>query len=44
MKRLFSAFVIALILALSLAACGKKGSPKPPSGDSQYPQQYPKQQ
>ena len=44
MKRVFSAFVIALILAVSVAACGKKGSPKPPSGDSsQYPQQYPKQ-
>ena len=43
MKRVFSALVIALVLAVSLAACGKKAPPKAPSGDSQSPQHYPKQ-
>ena len=44
MKRVFSAFVIALVLSVCLSACGKKGSPKAPGGDNQFPQQYPKQQ
>ena len=44
MKRAFSAFVIALMFSLSLSACGKKGPPKAPGGENQFPQQYPKQQ
>jgi predicted small lipoprotein YifL len=44
MKRTFSTLVIALIVAVSLGACGKKSPPKAPGGESQYPQQYPKQQ
>lgn len=42
-KLLLSA-AVALPLALGLAACGKKGSPKPPEGqeaDYTYPQPYP---
>lgn len=32
-----------LLLALSLAACGKKGPPQPPAGEPHtYPQPYPK--
>ncbi len=31
---------LALTLVLSVAACGKKGPPKPP-GKNEYPRQYP---
>lgn len=31
---------LALALVLSVAACGKKGPPKPP-GQNEYPRQYP---
>lgn len=31
---------LALALVLSVAACGKKGSPKAP-GQNEYPRQYP---
>lgn len=41
-RRAGTALLIALALALPLAGCGKKSSPKPPSGDAaSYPQQYP---
>lgn len=42
--RLLCAAVLSLPLVLGLAACGKKGAPKPPEGqESQYtfPQAYP---
>ncbi len=42
--RLLGAAVLSLPLVLGLAACGKKGAPKPPEGqESQYtyPQAYP---
>lgn len=33
-----------LLVALALAACGKKGAPQPPQGvPNTYPQHYPKQ-
>lgn len=42
--RLFLAFALAVPLVLGVAACGKKGSPKPPEGqesDYTYPRPYP---
>ncbi len=42
--RALLAVTLAAALALGLAACGKKGSPKPPEGqeaDYTYPQPYP---
>jgi len=42
MIRLLAAFLLAGFLAVSLSACGKKGDPHPPDGDSQYPRTYPK--
>jgi hypothetical protein len=42
---LLLAAALAVPLALGLAACGKKGSPKPPEGqeaDYTYPQPYPR--
>ena len=36
-----SILAMALMLALSVGACGKKSSPKAPSEDSKFPQQYP---
>lgn len=41
MIRIVYALILALVLAGPLAACGKKGSPKPP-GKSDYPRSYPK--
>ena len=41
MSRLLTALVLALGLALTLSACGKKAPPKPPSDDSAFPQSYP---
>ncbi len=42
MIRIFVLVLSVIALSLPLAACGKKGSPKPPSGnESQYPRQYP---
>ena len=41
MIRLLAAILLAGFLAASLSACGKKGDPKPPSKDSQYPRTYP---
>ena len=39
-----SRFLALLLVALALAACGKKGAPQPPRGvPNTYPQQYPKQ-
>lgn len=32
-KRVASALLVTMALALPLAACGKKSPPKPPSGD-----------
>lgn len=43
--KLALAAAVAVPLALGLAACGKKGSPKPPEGqeaDYTYPQPYPR--
>ncbi|MGF1594116.1 MAG: hypothetical protein ACFCUW_12590 [Kiloniellaceae bacterium] len=42
--RLLATATIAATLTLGLAACGKKGPPKPPEGqesDYTYPQAYP---
>ena len=34
--------LIALVLAVALTACGKKGPPKPPEGEEvTYPRTYP---
>ena len=34
--------VAAILLALALSACGKKGAPEPPDPETdQYPRQYP---
>jgi predicted small lipoprotein YifL len=42
LRRLTAAFLIALMAGGALAACGKKGDPKPPSGDeAPYPLTYP---
>jgi len=36
------AFALLLLLALPLAACGKKGAPEPPPGEKNtYPRTYP---
>ncbi len=36
--------VLALMVAVMLAGCGKKGNPEPPAGEpNTYPQGYPKQ-
>ncbi len=43
MNRFIKTLVVSLIVAISLASCGKKGPPKPLGEDSQYPKQYPKQ-
>ena len=43
MSRASRVLAVALI-ALALAACGKKGPPQPPPGvPNTYPQQYPSQ-
>ncbi len=43
MSRAMHLAALALLLALALAACGKKGAPLPPPGvPNTYPQQYPK--
>lgn len=42
--RLLGVALLSLPLVLGLAACGKKGSPKPPEGQESeytYPQPYP---
>ncbi len=36
-----SLLAVAFVMALSVGACGKKSSPKAPSEDSKFPQQYP---
>jgi predicted small lipoprotein YifL len=42
MIRVALALIVAMALAGSLAACGKKGSPEPPPGkESTYPKPYP---
>jgi len=42
MKRLLAVLFLAMLVAPSLAACGKKGSPIPPAGEgASYPRQYP---
>lgn len=41
MMRILAFVFMAAILAGPLAACGKKGDPKPP-GKSEYPRTYPK--
>jgi len=34
--------LVALVLAMALTACGKKGPPKPPEGEEiTYPRTYP---
>ena len=41
MIRLLTVILRAGFLAVSLSACGKKGYPKPPAENSQYPRNYP---
>jgi hypothetical protein len=44
LPRLLAAALLAIPLATGLAACGKKGQPKPPEGQESaytYPQPYP---
>ncbi|MDA0786151.1 MAG: lipoprotein [Proteobacteria bacterium] len=46
MQRLLAAtsrpVLVALLLAVALTACGKKGPPKPPEGEEiTYPRTYP---
>ncbi len=42
LRRAGTVLLVAVALAMPLAGCGKKSSPKPPSGDqAPYPQQYP---
>jgi len=41
MIRLLTAFLLAGFMAVSLSACGKKGDPKPPIENNQYPRTYP---
>jgi predicted small lipoprotein YifL len=33
----------AIVLAISLSACGKRGDPEPPNKESTYPRTYPSQ-
>jgi predicted small lipoprotein YifL len=40
-KALALALALALVLGPTLAACGKRGPPEPPSEDDTYPQKYP---
>jgi predicted small lipoprotein YifL len=41
-QRLVSMWIVIVALALSLAACGKKGPPEPPDPQSDnFPRQYP---
>ncbi|MCR9221653.1 MAG: hypothetical protein NXI21_15630 [Alphaproteobacteria bacterium] len=41
-RRLAAALLIALMAGGAVAACGKKGPPKPPAGDeAPYPRTYP---
>ena len=42
MIRLLNLLVLAFFLTASLSACGKKGDPKPPNKDTQYPRTYPR--
>lgn len=35
---------VAFVMALSVSACGKKSSPKAPSEDSTFPNQYPSEE
>ncbi len=42
MTRLFAMIFMAVVLTVSLSACGKKNAPKPPDEKSAYPQDYPK--
>jgi len=41
MIRLLTVILLAGFLAVSLSACGKKGDPKAPTENSQYPRNYP---
>lgn len=42
MIRIFVLLLSMAAVSMPLAACGKKGSPQPPSGgESEYPRQYP---
>ena len=40
---LIAVAAVALVIGLSLSACGKRGNPEPPPGakGSEYPRQYP---
>ncbi len=43
MRAIALALVLAVMLAASLDACGKKGTPEPPPGKkSEFPRQYPR--
>ena len=42
MSRFFVLLLLTIALAAPLGACGKKGDPKPPSRDSDFPRQYPR--
>ena len=42
MRRLLTLFLLALLAAAPLGACGKKGPPEPPPGEEDtYTRQYP---
>ncbi|MDA0661205.1 MAG: hypothetical protein O3B08_00020 [Proteobacteria bacterium] len=42
MSRLVILLLLTVAMAMPLSACGKKGDPKPPSRDSEFPRQYPR--
>lgn len=42
MTRIVTVLLLALALAAPLGACGKKGDPKPPDRNSDFPKQYPR--
>ncbi len=41
MTRFFTILALLAAFALPVAACGKKGDPVPPSGDTEFPRTYP---
>ncbi len=42
-RRRVAIALLAALVVLPLAGCGKKGDPEPPDGDSQFPRTYPTQ-
>ncbi|RED45061.1 hypothetical protein [Aestuariispira insulae] len=41
MIKKLTVLIAVLMLAVPLGACGKKASPEPPSGKTDYPRTYP---